>query len=250
MKNNILRNYILKIISSPISYLSILATILVCHIHVFSASYVSPAFITIQTMLDLSAFRKIIVLFTSFPFAANFCSEWNSNSCYYNIIRTTKGKYIRANIIAVSVSSFFVVFIALSIYTLYLSVKYGFYENTDSSLGVYSDWGPKVFIFIKIFIYSLSAMSWVIFGYAISAIFPNPFVAICSPLILSYILELVTIKNDFLPNLWHLSLSHSNISTDPLVVFVYTTFVFLFLSFLYALLFSKIVERRIRNEFH
>lgn len=107
-----------------------------------------------------------------------------------------------------------------------------------------------MFIFIKIFIYSLSAMSWVVFGYAISAIFPNPFVAICSPLILSYILELVTIKNDFLPNLWHLSLSYSNISTDPLVVFLYNVFVFLFLSFLYALLFGKIVGRRIRNEFH
>ena len=90
--------------------------------------------------------------------------------------------------------------------------------------------------------------AWSLSGLALSSIFVNPFIALASPLVFSYILEMITIDSDFLPNLWYLSLSYTDISDNAFIASGYIIVIFLILSLIFSSVFRFFALRRLRNE--
>lgn len=85
-------------------------------------------------------------------------------------------------------------------------------------------------------------------GLALSAVFPDIFVAFCAPVIMNYLLEFVSFEVDFFPDLLALSLTHTDISDNRAICAVYIISALTLLTVVFAFIFSKAAGRRIRNE--
>ena len=100
----------------------------------------------------------------------------------------------------------------------------------------------------SVFDFSFSTGMWAVSGLALSAVFPDIFVAFCAPVIMNYLLEFVSFEVDFFPDLLALSLTHTDISDNRAICAVYIISALTLLTVVFAFIFSKAAGRRIRNE--
>lgn len=250
-----IRAYIYKILHSVPFYLSIIGVFLICSIRMLGGAFGGEdVLMEMNILLDLDAFRKVIAVFAALPFAANFAVEWKSNVTNSCILRSSSNKYIAANIVFCFITAFITVLIGMilfmCIYTLKLPL-YIFDPNPKiPPYGILIDQGfPTIYLLIRITIFSFSCAMWSISGLALAALFPDPFVATCTPFITSYLLERVSMQFPDVFNLWYLSLSRVAIYDNAVISFIYTIAVFTLLAALFGFIFAKAVKRRIANEF-
>ena len=104
--------------------------------------------------------------------------------------------------------------------------------------------------FFRTFHYAYSIAVWSLSGLAMSACFLNAYLAVCAPLVFSYVLEMITIESKFLPNLWYLSLSYTDVSSNPWLASAYIILVFSCLGIVFAFVFWQIAKRRVQDVIH
>lgn len=240
--------YFRRTVMSPLFLFSILGVVALCLFGTISESrtYAVDSF---DVMLHISTYRNLIVLMASLPFSAVYCRELKNKVSYYTVVRSSVPKNLITYIVASSFISFIIAFMGMLISIIFMKITYPeFIDTRNEYNGVFSQFRTSekawLYIFILIYHYSISISAWSVSGLAVSAVFTNPYIAVCSPIVLSYLFEMFTIESDILPNLWQLSLSNTNISDNPLIASAYITIVFLILGIIFSLIFYKIAERR------
>lgn len=245
--------YMYKTLRSPLTLIGIFGVFALCCTHFFSDILFSNDMVThISFFLDVDAYRKAIALFAALPFTANFAAEWQSGVTRYCVIRDGSKKYAISNGLFCVGTSFLTVFIGIMLFAGVFSFWITFYKPDPNPkglpFGVLLDNGlPWLYLMIKVFIFSCSVSMWCVMGMFFSAFFPNKYVALCSPLVASYVIERITINFPDAANLWYLSLSVLN-WTDPWLSFLYITGVFTALSAALVTAFYFVLIKKVQNE--
>lgn len=256
IKKHLFKTSLVQIITSPVFYLSILAVFLSC---IFSTERedllnVDGNCVTyaVDGVLSLAMASKLIVLCTAFPCVASFCQDWNSQFIRPIVIRSGIGKYNRSKIGVCAIISFVTAFWGLCIYEMFLATYMPIYTNHAVDL---QPWGvvggkeiPVLYLLIRNITFALYSTVWSVGGLMITAYLPNQFVAMISPVVLSY---LVGQLEGLLPVYFSTnSLSKNMIITPGGTVgnLTYLIFYFSVLIIIFGYIFGRKVKRRIRNE--
>lgn len=254
MNHTLFCAYCKKLFHTPALYLCILGITLTCMIRNFTENITYNSVVySLDLLLDLDMYRKIIPFFAAIPFAANFCREYISGITKFCIIRSDNASYILSNFVMGAVSSFVVTFLGLMIYVMILAFRMPLYYSlgnpTAEPYGVFLDGNkPIIYIIIKAVIYSVSVSMWVCSGITFSAFLPSPYIAVCSPFIFSYILEEITLNFSDCLNLWYLSTGRDVLNSTAGITFFYTLFLFILIISVLGKIFSYAVKRRITDE--
>lgn len=161
-----------------------------------SLFYAQNSAVTSIDILILFNFeRKIFAFLSAIPFNARFSSEWLSNSKYYIVARKNADGYIRSHLIVCCISSFLVVALGLTIYSVIISANVSLYNSNDTVLGfegLFEKGYYIAYLALKIILYSLSNTLWCVCGLLSSVFFTNTYIALCSPFIFGFIIENLT----------------------------------------------------------
>ena len=250
-----LRAYIYKILRSPLTYVGILGTVFICSTHIMTNSLSNSVSVLyhMDLFFGLDQTRKPLTLFAALPFVGNFAEEWESGVSTQCAARCGVKKYLAANVVLCAAVSFLTVLIGMFLFAWIYSFFIPFYEpnnNIDNyDFGYIAANGmPWLYYAIRVSIYALSVAMWCMTGLLLSALLPNKFVAVCTPLVTSYVVERFTIglPGDF--NLWYLSLGRLK-SDNEVFKLIYIVGVFLLLSAALGSIFWFIAEKRLQNEF-
>lgn len=245
--------YMYKVLRSPITAISIIGVFALCCTHFFSDILFSNHLVLhVEFFLRVDAYRKAIALFAALPFAANFAVEWQSGVTRYCVIRGGLKKYVISNGLFCAATSFLTVFIGMMLFAGIFSFWIPIYtpdpNPTGLPFGVFLDNRlPWLYLMIEVFIFSCSVSMWCVMGMFFSAFFPDKYVAVCSPLVASYVIERITINFPDALNLWYLSISVLNWK-DPLLSFLYIIGVFTALSVVFVIVFYFVLRKRVQNE--
>lgn len=252
-----LRGYLFKLARSPLTYIGVLGVLAVCLLNIRGQSSSFETVVTrINMFLDLDAFRKITVLFAALPFTANFSDEWKSKITPYCVTRRSVKKYAVSNVILCFVTSFIALFLGIMLYMLGASF-FSEFDRPDPNASIYtmpyhefynSDSLRWLFPITRVFIFSLSGGMWCVMGLMLSALIPNKYVAVCSPVVASYIVERITMQLPPRLSLYSLSMSVPMV-INSVVTFIYNILVFTGISAICGWIFYIILRKRVRNEF-
>lgn len=249
-----IRAYVYKLLRSPVVYLCVFGVIAICSTRFIDRSTsASDVLGEMDILLDIDAFRKIITIFGAVPFAANFSDEWINAAANHCIVRCGLRRYAISNVVVCAVSSFLTVFVGMMLFMGTYSACAPFYipdsNPTPPPYGVFIEQGcPFLYSTLRILVFSLSCSMWSLSGLAISALFPNKYIAIVTPFVSSYVLERISMECPDEVNLWYLSLSNISICDNPYITLFYSIFVFIFLSALLGGVFCFLLRKRVRNE--
>lgn len=235
--------------TSPITYIAIIGITIICLFGAISdgSQFVVQCF---WNTMFISSYRNLIVFFAAVPYSATYCNEWKSNNTYFIIGRTSVNKYLFFHIITQAITTFCVTFIGLLLGAFIMNMWIPeFCDASNVYTGAFMkyinpDEGWKL-IFFLIFHYSISVSAWSISGLAVSSLFTDSYIAVGSPIVLSYVLEMLTIGTGKYSDLWMLSLSYCTISDNTIIASLYITFVFFCLGSIFAALFYHTAKRRI-----
>ena len=217
-------------------YLSILGVVLLCYIS--TEKYIHGSvdiYYILDILIGLSVFKKLIIIFSALPCVTGFYDDWKHQYIKNIVIRTGRRNYIISKIVVCVSISFLVVFLGILIF-IGLLIGMGF------------DYSGFLYVCCIVSIYAASMAVWVMSGLMISSYIPNSFVAICSPLIFSYLLEEIT---GLLPpyfNMYLLAKASNVLGKNATYSYLYTIFIFTVLILGQGLIFAKRVKRRLGNE--
>lgn len=238
-------------------YLSILGVVLLCYIS--TKKYIHGSediYYILDILIGLSVFKKLIVIFAALPCVTGFYDDWKHQYIKNIVIRTGKKNYIISKIVVCVTISFLVVFIGVLLFISGLIVSGNDYSGIYKSGALNEIMPYGVFLYQHSFwyvcsivsIYALSMSVWVMSGLMISAYIPNSFVAVCSPLIFSYLLEEITAFFPPYLNMYFLAKGSDILGMGAGYSYIYTIFVFVLLVFGEGCIFRKRVKRRLENE--
>ncbi len=248
-----LKAYFFKLVHSPFLYAGIIGVFGLCLIHAKSNLWEGVDVLTdLRILLDVEGYRKAFIVFAALPFAANFSDEWNTKTTTNCVTRKCAFTYAVSNFTSCFISALVTVFIPLVVFVAVsaLTAEKPF-SISNGSVGPYNEFVEMGVPFLEIvfyyFTYSLSCAMWAVTGMTLSAFFPSKYIAIGSPFVLSYAIEQFTAQR--LPiQLDLMGLSFSALPYSAGGIFFYTTFVFVGLSMLCGIIFTKKVEKRVQNE--
>lgn len=256
------RSYIFKLIHSPYIYASMTAILGICVL--LNSVNLGGRFglsggavnVDITSLLQTVGFRRFFLVLGSVPFAANFADEWNSKAITNCVTRTSTRSYSASNAAFCFVSTFVTVTVPLVIFAaLDCCIKTVWDERNgpDVSYGSFQTMGlPFLTVVFVIYGYAIACAMWSVTGLTLSAFFPSKFIAIGAPFVLCTVFEEFTARAPVLLNFEALTNSriwdNNNNWLPDHQVFLYTTFFFVGLSALCGILFTKAVEKKVRNE--
>lgn len=214
--------YILRLLKSPALYIGISGCALIALWGIVSAGNFTSAEAFVQyvrftgvaqlfsDMMDFGTYRKLILIAACIPFTSAFCTELRSGLSKPIILRSSQKNYILTHAVLNFLCAFSASFLGIVLCVLVLSLFFpligSLHNDYSDTLGrlMNNENSAWLFVLLKSLFFSVSLGAWSVSGAAVSALFPDPFIAVCTPLIMSYIIELVTIEADFLPDLWNL----------------------------------------------
>lgn len=246
-----------RIFNSPKIYLSVLGVALLCYISTEKYMHGSEdIYYLLDLLIGLSVFKKLIVIFAALSCVTGFYDDWKHQYIKNIVVRTGKRNYIISKIVVCATISFLVVFIGILLFISGLIVTgtdySGIYEsgalNEAMPYGVLLYENSFWYVCSIVSIYALSMTVWVMSGLMISAYIPNSFVAVCSPLIFSYLLEEVTAFFPPYLNMYLLTKGSDILGKGAGYSYLYTIFVFALLVLGEGYIFRKRVQRRLENE--
>lgn len=251
-----LRGYLYKLVRSPFAYIGVLGVFAVClaNLRGLMINKYTTVIERVDLFLDLDAFRKVTVVFAALPFTANFADEWKNNVTTDCITRKGVKKYAFSNVLMCAITSFLALFLGILLYMLVTS----FFSDFDRpGNGIESGFpycellngGLRwLYPIVRVFIFSVSGAMWCVMGLMISAFIPNKYVAVCSPVVASYVVERITIQFPVRLNLYSLSMSVPLV-INSIVTFIYTTLFFTVISAVCGWVFYYVLRKRVQNEF-
>lgn len=260
--------YIRLILKKPAFYLCILGCALISFWGISGAGFFNhnssfAAYITFTGiasefgfMLDYSTYRKLILAIACVPFAPVFCTELKSGYTKSVILRSSVKSYIIVHTVLNFIVTFLVAFLGMTLCVGVLAIFFPLaneaivYDYTDAFSCLLNTPDTALeFILCKAYMFSLSLGAWSVSGAVISAIYPDPFIAVCTPLVMSYVLEFISMEVKFLPNLYSLSVGYVYIDAldKTIPALLYITFIFLLLGAIFAAVFYVLAKGRLRQ---
>ncbi len=253
------RAYLVKILRSPLIYLCIVgiaAVFALQPIEQYCQLKLLP-FLDIEKMFsyvrDIGYNKDIVTVLGALPFVANFASEWQTGVTTQCVTRCGTKKYITANIAFCALSTLVTVMLGLLLFVFVFSFVMPLYVPDGNLISPYCHnlilitGHPFLYLLSNIFVFALSIAMYSVMGLTISAIFPNKYVAIASPLIINSFIKWINQT----PNIFNVDLvaqSYRPTWESPLLSILYAVGYFGAISAVFAVLFAAIVKRRVRNE--
>lgn len=207
----------------------------------------------IDLFLDLDAFRKLVTIFTAVPFTANFADEWKHNITTSCISRKGIKKYALSNLSFCVITAFLAVFIGIMLYMLLAAAfsefdRPGKYFDDILPYSELMDTGVRwLYPVLRVVVFSASCAVWCSMGLMLSAIVPNKYIAICSPVVASYVIEQMLFQSSKYINPVTLSLSNCRIGSS-VTTFLYTMLVFAGITAVCGFLYYYFLRKRVQNE--
>ncbi len=203
----------------------------------------------VDIMLNLGMLKKVLVFFAAVPFVTVYCQDFNSGYIHSLVVRSNARKYAWSDVLVCALSGFSAVFFGILVFFAVLSFFYPVqpYETPD----VYGSiaWNsPVLYAGILSFVFALYAAMWTVVGLTLSALLPDKYVALGSPLILGYVFEELTAGLPAFLNLYSLSHNAAVFGQSPLLNFLYTLSIFVLVMAVSGWMFSRVVKRRSQNE--
>jgi hypothetical protein len=208
----------------------------------------------VDLLLGLSVFKKVVVIFAAVPFAAGFCSEWNTQYIRFLASRSGVVPYIWSKALVCLLSSFAVVCLGLLLFALLLSFFMPLLPDDPGAVASFPFAGfltgavPQAGLLSIVCIFALGNSLWVACGLTLSAYLPNRYLAVLSPFVFSYILENMTLGFPPWADLYVLTRAREVLDLGPLANLAYSVIFFGLLVFLCGLVFSHRVKQRVRND--
>lgn len=253
------RTYFHKLIRSPLLYVAIIGTAVICMLQTGLVSYSrgklgQTVVFDIDYMLSIQDFPKIMSIMCSLPFAANFASEWKNHVTTQCVTRCGVKKYTAANIFFCAISSFFAVMAGILLFSLIHSFFVPFCNENDFKYynvchgQIIADGHPFLYLLSNIFIFAVGISMTSVMGLMMSAIFPDKYIAVCTPLVFNFFIERLT--GNWTPLLRFPQLLSSTFPQlyNPVLSILYTFALFSVMAALCGLMFAHIVKRRVRSE--
>lgn len=187
-------------------------------------------------------------------FHPNFSDEWKSKITPYCVTRRSVKKYAVSNVALCFLTAFLTLFIGIMLYMLGASF-FSEFDRHDPNIytrmpyhELLNDDPRWLYPIVRVFVFSVSGGMWCVMGLMLSALIPNKYVAVCAPVVASYIVERITMQ--FPPRLSLYSLSMSvPMVINSVFTFFYNTLVFTGISAICGWIFFIILRKRVRNEF-
>lgn len=206
-----------------------------------------------DVMLDLSSYRKLIMLFAMLPFGTVYCREFNTGLSVSISTRKPVNKQLRAYIIMQFFSALLVTLTALFISLAIMRIRLPLYYDVGNVRSgafdsLVSGGKPAAYLLFRCLHYSVSIAAWSMSGLMMSAVFLDSYLAVISPLVFSYGLEFLTIQSGVFPDLWHLSLSYTDFSQSAAASSAYICGVFILIAVLFSGVFYFLARRRMSGE--
>lgn len=206
----------------------------------------------VTLMLSSGGYRRLFVIFGAVPFATNFADEWNSGVTMSAVTRKSVWKYAVSNVFMCFFSALLTVFLGMilwEVFTIIFSSKPFFAPESNAPTivqDVFFEIGmPFLAEFERAFVFGSSCGMWAVMGMTLSAVFPSRYIAICSPFVLCYALERISL---LLPDFFNLRfIALSVLELNGFVMWFYGSMFFALAAVLFATVFAKIVERRTQN---
>lgn len=254
-----IRAYTYKLIRSPMLYIGIWGAFFLCFTGFFTGEFVfgnRTVLYYMHDFIDFGIYRKALIVFGALPFTVNFADEWTSGVAKECIIRSGVKKYAAANLLFCWLSSLLTVFLGMTFfmgfYSLFVPLSESYSYSYFLLFGQFLQNGHgEIFLLLKTLIFSFSCAMWATMGMLMSVFFPNKFIAICSPFVLSYVIERAT---TLLPADWNLDLqgiSQSFVLTETfgdLGGFLYCVGVLTIISAVCGVIFYICSKRKVQNE--
>lgn len=253
-----------QMLSAPGFYAAVAGVVLLCFLcsweylrtgPVVNSSVGYDVIYFFELLVNLSMFKKVLVMLAAIPFTASFCSDWNCQYIRPVVVRSGVRKYAWSKVLVCAVSSFAAIFVGMLLYAGLLSIQLNLPLYSKNPInppappyGSLLGSVPLLYLMIILAIFSLAAALWCVVGLMMSAFIPNRFVAIATPLIASYLLEELSQGLPPWLDLYYLTRARNVIGLGAGLSFAYTSFVFLLLMFFAGLVFVRTVKRRVRNE--
>lgn len=137
----------------------------------------------------------LMPIFAAFSYSVSYCTEENNHMVSYKIARSGKKQYSFAKVLTTAVSGglttllgmlFFA--IALSTYLPLTTLQY-IEESQILPFGsLLSRNGGLTFLMVVMYLITLSGALWAEAGLWVSAYLPNPYVALCFPMIFKFLM--------------------------------------------------------------
>lgn len=204
----------------------------------------------IYTIIRYLDFHIIYILFAAIPGALLFCFDWEHQFIRFILIRCPKKSYTISKVLTCFISSISSVLLSNVILISIFALQYPFFNNTSDILpDSYWNYGPLIYLLVKILCEAACAGFLSIAALALSTVLTNPFVTLASPIALYYIFSTSSYYFS-VPQYLHISkLSQGLIQVyqSPALSLVYILFVFAIASAIVGFLFVKNCTRRIQN---
>ncbi|MCH5204470.1 MAG: hypothetical protein J1F03_06960 [Oscillospiraceae bacterium] len=244
------RAYFYKLFRSPLFYTAFIATVVLTFYDLFFDAGNGNVYDTIKSLLSISSERKLFIVLSALAFSSNFADEWNSKIVAECVTRKKAGSYAKANVVICFFAAFITIFAGMMVYILIESTQMPLCNPNEVShpYGELALQGaPFLPPVLVAFTFAISCAAWTISGLMLTAFFPSKYIAICTPLVLSYALGRVSKK--LLPDELGLdSMSSSSSDLPPLQAFLLANSVFIFLALVFGIVFIIKVKRRVENE--
>ena len=197
-KRHIFLMNVRQILSSPILYLCIVM------VAVLSAASVRETVFDItipridlayvmDLLMDLSLFQQLIILMAAIPTAAGFCNDWCCQFIRPVVVRSGVKRYALSKLLVCALSSFLIVMIGMALFFAFMGfiLPAAHPDPLNAPVPPYGSLlegpAPVLYLLCVGSLFALSASLWTVVGLAVSTRLPNKFVAICTPLIASYL---------------------------------------------------------------
>jgi hypothetical protein len=260
--------YIRSMLKNPAFYFCILVSALISFGGMVSLSnhssvdacfnYISFQGVASQfgVMTDISTYRKFILIAACIPFNPVFSNELKSGYTKSAVMRSSRKSYLLTHAFLDFFFAFIVSFLGMLLCAGIMSIFFPLTNEEIMQSNIYVQCFDRflnyentawIYIILKALFFSVSLGAWAVSGAAVSAIFPDPFAAICAPLVMSYVLEFFTMEFSFLPSLWNLSRGYGAISEEPVLAALYIIFVFMLLGGIFGAIFFFISDRRLKQ---
>ncbi len=243
--------------SSKNFFIAVIGVYIVHFIGVWSEiSYAEDILFLFKFFSISSTFNMLVILFCAFPFSTSFYSDWNSQFIKLSVIRSGINRYGFSKFIACAVSSGTAIALGMSLFILSLLLKIPLVSSNSSNFRFFAETtlGGELLInkhyilyfLIHIYLWFLAGALWSVVGLCSSTYILNRFVALFTPFILYYFINLIT--NSF--PMW----LRLNVITQGRCIMgglfgslLYITLLFCTITFGIGLLFVRNTERRLAN---
>ncbi|MEW8955936.1 hypothetical protein [Clostridium sp.] len=207
--------------------------------------------------VSIGGVLPLIMLLCSLPYTTNFCSDWNSKFLRPTLIRSGVYKYSWSKILMCSLTSFLSIVFGAWLFMIILSFKVPLVNTSAQNYNVYATktfgslllGGNYITYFaLRIYTMAISSSLFAVLGLYISTYIPNKFVALTSPFICFYVLSEVAYGMG-LPSWLQIELimkSSFNLGGNFINI-IYCSLLFITLTIVVGILFTKNVKRRINN---